>query len=61
MITDADRISGEPRISTMTMVTKTLKPRPMSFGSPLYLVLVDLKERTAYLMLTKQVASEPRC
>jgi hypothetical protein len=37
-IMDADFISGEPNCSTMMTVTKTEKPRPMSFGSPLYQV-----------------------
>lgn len=32
---DADFMSGEPNCSTIMTVTKTLKPRPMSFGSPL--------------------------
>lgn len=35
---EADFISGEPNCSTMMTVTKTLKPRPMSFGSPLKMV-----------------------
>ena len=33
--TDAERMSGDPKSSTMMIVTKTLNPRPMSFGSPL--------------------------
>lgn len=32
---EADFMSGEPKSSTMITVTKTLNPRPMSFGSPL--------------------------
>lgn len=32
---DADFISGEPNCSTIITETKTEKPRPMSFGSPL--------------------------
>lgn len=39
---DADFISGEPNCSTTITVTKTLKPRPMSFGSPLTHALVRL-------------------
>lgn len=33
---DADFMSGEPNCSTIMTVTKTLNPRPMSFGSPLW-------------------------
>jgi hypothetical protein len=32
---EADFMSGEPKSSTTITVTKTLKPRPISFGSPL--------------------------
>lgn len=35
---DADFMRGEPNCSTMITVTKTLKPRPMSFGSPLGII-----------------------
>lgn len=37
-MTDAERIRGEPNISTKMMVTKTLNPRPINFGSPLFCV-----------------------
>jgi hypothetical protein len=32
---EADFMRGDPNCSTMMTVTKTLKPNPMSFGSPL--------------------------
>jgi len=32
---DADFMSGDPNCSTKMIDTKTEKPRPMSFGSPL--------------------------
>jgi len=34
MITEAERMSGAPMHSTTMMVTKTLKPSPINFGSP---------------------------
>jgi hypothetical protein len=36
---EADFMSGDPNCSTTMTVTKTLKPSPMSFGSPLELEL----------------------
>jgi hypothetical protein len=41
MMTEADRMSGAPMISIITIVMKTLNPRPISLGL-LFLVNTDL-------------------
>ncbi len=60
-IIEADFIKGDPNCSTMMTVTKTLKPRPISFGSPLPFKISKMSSPNTRIQLTKEEASEHQC
>jgi hypothetical protein len=51
--TDAERMSGDPKSSTKIIVIKTLKPRPISFGSPLSIISIMTREFYGFVFLPR--------